>query len=227
MAGINFHMIGGWAYPASAMEPLKQHLQPLGAVKTYAFNVPVEQLPSGRGSWWLAGWSLGGMRALQAVAEKKLKPAGLVLISSTLRFCRDGSYEAGVERVALRVMMHGLKPKRKQVLENFFQQSMSPDDSRREQITNRVALAASFTDEDLLAGLAQLDELDLRKAIDALDIPVLILHGGEDRIIPPSAAQYMAGKIRNAHLEIIDGAGHELAIHHAEALAEHIASAVK
>lgn len=227
MAKVKLHILGGWAYPAPALDPLRTRLADLAEVTSHAFTTPVEKLPREKGSWWLAGWSLGGMRALQAVADRKLKPAGLILFSSTTRFCRDGSYEAGVEKVALRVMMLGLKAKRERVLRNFFEQSMSPDEDRGEAIETRIAQADVFSDDELLDGLNQLEQLDLRPQLAEIKMPVIIFHGRHDAIIPVDAAKYLAARLPDASLEVFDHAGHELVMHHADSVADHLASALQ
>jgi len=224
MAKVKIHALGGWAYPASALHPLKEQLSDFAEVTNHAFNAPLDMLPREKKNWWLAGWSLGGMRALQAVADKKIHPAGLILISSTARFCRDGSYEPGVEKVALRVMLHGLMAKRERVLMNFFEQSGSPDEN---DVDSRIKDAGVFSTDGLIEGLKQLDELDLRENLHEIKIPVLIFHGAKDLIIPADAAKYMAKRIPKATVEIIDDAGHELAIHQADILAEHLIGALK
>jgi len=224
MAKMKIHTLGGWAYPASALNPLKDQMADAADITTHAFNASLDALPREKKNWWLAGWSLGGMRALQAVAGKIVHPAGLILISSTARFCRDGSYEPGVEKVALRVMLHGLMAKRDRVLRNFFEQSGSPDTS---DIDARIKDAGVFPTDGLADGLKQLDELDLRDKLGDIKIPVLIFHGDGDLIIPADAAKYMAKRLPKATIEIVEGAGHELAIHQADILAEHLIPALK
>jgi 3-oxoadipate enol-lactonase len=49
---------------------------------------------------------------------------------------------------------------------------------------------------------------DLSGALGALGVPVLVLHGAEDRICPPSAGERLAGAIPGARFEVIAGCGH-------------------
>ncbi len=48
------------------------------------------------------------------------------------------------------------------------------------------------------------------KALGALKIPTVVIHGAEDRLIPPRAGRHTARCIPNAHLEVIAGLGHDL-----------------
>jgi pimeloyl-ACP methyl ester carboxylesterase len=54
--------------------------------------------------------------------------------------------------------------------------------------------------------------------------PTLVLSGAADPIVPPINARILAGRIPNAELEIVPGAGHLLLMEHAEPVAERIAT---
>lgn len=44
--------------------------------------------------------------------------------------------------------------------------------------------------------------------LSEISVPALVLRGTEDRLVPPEAAVQLAGRIRGAQLELIDGGGH-------------------
>jgi pimeloyl-ACP methyl ester carboxylesterase len=52
----------------------------------------------------------------------------------------------------------------------------------------------------------------------------LVLSGAADPIVPPINARILAGRIPDAELEIVPGAGHLLLMEHAEPVAERIAT---
>ena len=54
--------------------------------------------------------------------------------------------------------------------------------------------------------------------------PTLVLSGAADPIVPPINARILAGRIPNAELEIVPGAGHLLLMEHAQPVAERIAT---
>jgi pimeloyl-ACP methyl ester carboxylesterase len=54
--------------------------------------------------------------------------------------------------------------------------------------------------------------------------PTLVLSGAADPIVPPINARILAGRIPDAELEIVPGAGHLLLMEHAEPVAERIAT---
>lgn len=41
-----------------------------------------------------------------------------------------------------------------------------------------------------------------------VDVPAFMWQGGEDTVVPPDAAYYLAGALPNCQLEVIEGAGH-------------------
>lgn len=56
--------------------------------------------------------------------------------------------------------------------------------------------------------MAMKDRPDSSPMLGNIDVPVLIIHGAEDQIIPVSEAKAMAEAIPNAELVIVPGAGH-------------------
>jgi pimeloyl-ACP methyl ester carboxylesterase len=50
---------------------------------------------------------------------------------------------------------------------------------------------------------------DMRRRLALLHLPVLIVHGALDNVIPPSYARETAEALRGARLEILDDMGHD------------------
>lgn len=77
---------------------------------------------------------------------------------------------------------------------------------------------ADLDDTVLAEGLEQLDRLDLRAALPGLSLPVLILHGAADRVIPVQAAEYLAAALPSARLVVHPDslAGHDLPLRAAD-----------
>jgi len=55
---------------------------------------------------------------------------------------------------------------------------------------------------------AMRDRPDSTPDLSALDVPVLILHGAEDQLIPVAEAEAMAATLPSAKLVVVPGAGH-------------------
>ena len=67
-----------------------------------------------------------------------------------------------------------------------------------------------------------LAELDLRETLASLSIPVLILHGAEDRVIPLQAARAMAERLSDVRLLEHPTAGHDLPLTQTAWVVDHI-----
>ncbi|HEY3750406.1 MAG TPA: alpha/beta hydrolase [Pseudonocardiaceae bacterium] len=51
-------------------------------------------------------------------------------------------------------------------------------------------------------------DVDSAAVLAAVDVPTLVLHGRQDTVVPPSAAEYAAGLIPGATLTLLDHVGH-------------------
>jgi len=74
-----------------------------------------------------------------------------------------------------------------------------------------AAFAESFRSSDPLAfavalgAIASLDHVD---RLAAVTTPTLVVHGGEDALLPPAHAEALAAAVPGASLALLDGVGH-------------------
>jgi len=61
---------------------------------------------------------------------------------------------------------------------------------------------------DLLQGLKMLHQHDLREQLQHIKIPVLLIHGAQDQVIPSQASMWMAQNMSNTRLHILENCGH-------------------
>ena len=106
-------------------------------------------------------------------------------------------------------MILQLKRNPEAVLQDFFRNVHHP---------NMCHTCASVTEppETLVAGLEYLLASDAREKVPGIGIPVLLLHGTDDRIIPPSAAEWLHAHLPNSQLKIFENDGHALPAHRFE-----------
>ena len=57
---------------------------------------------------------------------------------------------------------------------------------------------------------------DDSEEVGRIGAPTLVIHGAEDRYVPPSNARALAGAIPDARLRILEGAGHLVFVERAE-----------
>jgi pimeloyl-[acyl-carrier protein] methyl ester esterase len=70
--------------------------------------------------------------------------------------------------------------------------------------------AKQFSAVELAAGLECLAALDVRERLGEIQVPCRVLHGACDQIVPLPSAQFLAGQIRLAELDVLEGHGHAL-----------------
>ena len=213
-------VLGGWAYPSSSLTGLTEAISPGAEAQIIPFDQPLDTHAPPPDL--LIGWSLGGLRAIEAVANGTMHPRRPALVSSTARFCATEGYPCGTDRAALRSMMVGLRRNRAATLAAFFAGAMAPAPPDIAMIEAREQDARIFSDAALAEGLRLLDEMDMRPFLTQLTMPVLILHGAHDRIIPVSAAHDLAAAVRQATVRIHPDAGHELVLREQDWVVEQV-----
>lgn len=194
-------MITGWAFGAESAQPLAEGL-------SGDFDVQVmsgAEVLKGRAvpaADYIVGWSMGGMLAMEWLPERC---KGLVLLASTARFCATEGYACGVAEKALRRMIVQLKRNPEAVLTEFSRNVAFPHAAVC--VTEPAAPLA-----ELVEGLEYLLETDLRERVPTLPVPVLLMHGGADRIIPPTASDWLGATLPAATVCLVAEWGHGLPI---------------
>lgn len=255
-------LISGWAHDASAMEDLRKCLEnnaqvssistgdlwsaetEPGTRSSYAQNL-AKMIEKTGGQVFIAGWSLGGMIALETAAYRPDLAAGLILISSTAKFRADQSWTSGVSNGALRAMTNMLRRDPRSVLATFFknvantfedkaQQLMAKSENHgllmqklEETITLKIEEACAMNPLELSAGLKYLSETDLRNEATAVNIPALILHGQQDVIIPVQAGLALKSLLPVSEIRVYENCGHGLPWQNPRAIAEDIMEFLK
>lgn len=161
----------------------------------------------------IIGWSLGTLVALEGAACWPESVKALVLVSGTARMTSEGNY-LGVDSRVLRAMGARFRRTPRPVLGEFgrlcvgdYQGSSIEVDRFVEKF---VEEAECLDLEHLAAGLRYLQERDLRGILPKIRIPVRLLHGDCDKIIPVECAQYMERVLPEARLDVVHGGPHAL-----------------
>lgn len=156
---------------------------------------------------WI-GWSAGALLALEAAGRGAIL-SGLVLLSGTPRFCAASDWPHGVPVSRVRAMRAALRDGRGPAVKAAFQrQCAHPDPVTEEDLRVRVAGMDRQGAAALDGGLEYLMAADARGGLDRLRVPVLVLHGKEDRVIPAAASEWVASRIPGACLRVLEGKGH-------------------
>jgi pimeloyl-[acyl-carrier protein] methyl ester esterase len=200
-------LIHGWATAPSIWESVRNELE-VQAIEVNVYEMPgygsrrdesgnlslnelvddaIQHLPAN--ALWV-GWSLGAMIALSAAARNRSSIAGVLAVCATAKFCGDkqkvdslGELQSAVENNPSKAVSR-------------FQRSM-PCPANRRAISKQLTANpdCSATKETLLSGLKILSRADLSDEVNKIEVPVRLVSGDEDPIIPPSAAIELNGLI--------------------------------
>jgi len=215
--------ISGWATDSSCWDPVIKKINRTVSCRhvnwweclndTVEENALLQILEQKTSDAIVVGWSLGTLAALEGTASRPDHVKALVLISGTARMTSQGNY-SGVDPRALRAMRARFKRSSRQAIEEFARLSIDGGlDSwpETDEFTDTFVKQAEYLNRDhLAAGLQYLQEKDLRRVLPEIGIPVRLLHGAGDRIIPVDCARYMQRSLPEAMLEEVQGGSHAL-----------------
>lgn len=212
MSDASIQIKSGWSFPDHALAHIREGL--------------VQQLPRQEHLVVRGGWSLGGLLALHDVASGKSVATHLILISSTACFCADDSGWPGTSPANLRAMQRQLERSPPEALAAFHRWCAGPE-AAESLIQQRVAESLDLGLDALRKGLQELTTLDVRNALQSCSIPVLLLHGALDPVIPMAAAERMVETLPMATLVRHPQAGHDLPLKYPAWVLEQTAHFIK
>ncbi|MEW5838222.1 MAG: alpha/beta fold hydrolase [Pseudomonadota bacterium] len=159
---------------------------------------------------WL-GWSLGGQVALEAARLAPQRVAALGLVASNPCFVARSDWPCAMSAAAFAQFEAGLQQDHAQTVRRFLAlQTLGAADARqtRLMLEQAVADAAESDERALHAGLRLLRDADQRAALSGLSMPVALLLGGMDRIVPPCALAACLQLQASAWTACMQTAGH-------------------
>jgi pimeloyl-ACP methyl ester carboxylesterase len=156
----------------------------------------------------LVGWSLGGMLLAETLAQfPGPPPAGLVLVGVSASFCRRPDFPEGQSAAGVRAMRRGLRTDPQKVLADFARSCLVPGEEAH--LDGFMAACQSPPQPAHLAlGLDYLLGQDLRRSLNRLPVPPVLVHGGEDGIVAASQAEFLHQRLPGSRLHLLPGAGH-------------------
>lgn len=201
--------VHGWAFDASVWTPLRAELGDWPHAVADAGYFGAAQAPvAGTGPVIAIGHSMGVLRLLRDLPSHCL---GLVSINGFPRFGAAPDFDAGVPRRMLDRMMKRLSADPTAVLQDF-----------RERCGDASAFGAPNL-QPLARDLEALRDEDQRHALAALPVPLLILAGQDDPIVPAAMTQAAFGDRLGDERHDLEHGGHLLPVSAAPWCARHIA----
>ena len=165
-----------------------------------------ERIPEG--ALW-AGWSLGGMIALEAARMFPERIRAIAMMASNPRFVSAPDWAHGVPAQVFEQFAAGLERDFTATVERFL--ALEAMGSAHATAELRALRAQAFGHgppavEALRQGLTLLQNADLRAAVANLAVPSLWIAGRRDRLVPPQAMRWAAHTAPRArHLELDSG----------------------
>jgi pimeloyl-[acyl-carrier protein] methyl ester esterase len=172
-------------------------------------QTPLFEKGGAGGICWL-GWSLGATVVLDIADRYPERVSSLVLLAGNPLYTQTGQWP-GMDVSLLDDFADHLNKNCQATLLRFLSLQVSGLPDRKDLLK---ALKASVFECDapdaktLQGGLDILKQADLRTVLSGLDIPVSVILGGLDTLVPAAVGQKMQQLLPDLELNIIDRAGH-------------------
>jgi len=238
-------LISGWAHTAAELEDLRKRIKNAGkviAVSTadlwngthdkatipspYAEGLK-KMLNELGGRAFVAGWSLGGIIAIETALNWPELFKGLILISSTPKFCVGKCWSTGTPAGSIRAMLKGLKQNPRAVFKTFFETATAFSREAEDTLKARIESADAMNPRELIYGLEYLRDADFSGSAQNLSLPTLIIHGQRDLIINIEAARRLNSLLALSSLRVYDDYGHGLPSQNPQQVADDIMSFIE
>lgn len=162
----------------------------------------------------IVGFSMGGYIALRANEKFKSKFKALILANTQTTADDDA---AKLKRAAAisSIESEGIKP----FLDKFISVAFSENFAQREpQVLEELKTKiTNFSPVGIKGGLlAMISRTDTTQSLKDTELPVLLITGENDKIIPPHIIQNMANSIKNSTYTCLDDSGHMTMIENPE-----------
>lgn len=158
---------------------------------------------------WL-GWSLGALVAIKVAERAPHRILSLISVAGTPKFIGNDAWP-GLSQPMVLAMSENLEKDFIGTIRRFIAlQTFGMQDARKiAKMIEELVLSLPLPDERALKkGLDLILGCDLRKQFSGLNVPVLIIQGTHDRLIPIELPRFLRQLNSVAEISIIDGAVH-------------------
>jgi len=194
------HNLGLPGYPGSCI-PLPAATEPMTGQSLLDHWSDRYLAAAPAGAVWL-GWSLGAMIVMNAALRSPGAMKAAILVAPTPRFIAGDGWDAGVAPGVIRDFLDSVRAGDRGILRRFVLLQARDSGSGGETASILGACLADRTIQDsvLEAGLTVLAQVDLRRRLEELNLPVLVIHGEADRVVPAVAGAWIADRVPRGEL---------------------------
>jgi pimeloyl-[acyl-carrier protein] methyl ester esterase len=197
---------------------LPGHGRSRDAVMTGADSVVEQLLEVAPSNAVWAGWSLGGMLALQLAATAPDRVKGLIMVAALPSFVERNDWPFGMPREVFAGFAGQLETDFDATLLRFLSLQTRGVENAREllrQLREELGRYGAPEPRTLHAGLLILGDSDLRTELRDLSVPVQMIMGERDTLVDWQGTRQLQTHSALA-VEVIPGAGHAPFLSHAD-----------
>lgn len=168
---------------------------------------------------WL-GWSLGGLLALEIAARYPQRVQALCLLAATPCFVRREDWLTAMPEAVFAAFSDALQKNPLMTLERFLALQCKGSVSMKTDIRFLQGVLAAEkkpSEKSLHAGLQQLASVDSRDALRLLVMPVQVILGEKDSLIPVAVAGALKVFNPSVNVTVVEGAAHLPFVSHPQA----------
>lgn len=155
---------------------------------------------------FIAGLSMGGYIAFAFLRKYPERVAGLVLAAT-----RAGADSPAARENRLKSIATAQETGVETLVNSMVPSLLSPaTDNNQPGLPTRLAAIMAEISLDAMVGdqLGMLERPDSSPMLDQINVPTLLIHGADDRLIPLEDMRILQAKIPTSELQIIPDAGH-------------------
>lgn len=173
----------------------------------------------------LVGFSMGGGEVIRYVSKYGADQVDkIALVASIIPLVKKKKDNPdGVPTEDLDEILAALKKDRVGFLadfhKGFYNYKKSDESVSQQQLDYDFGIASQAAPHATIKAAKAWMDTDFRKECEGIDVPTLIIHGGEDNTVPIATSAEQAAKIiKNSKLLVYDDASHGLNVTHADKL---------
>lgn len=175
----------------------------------------------------VVGWSLGGQVAMRWAQLYPAQLNKLVLVATTPCFVQKDGWNCAMAADTLQEFAASLLQNHALTLKRFLALQLRGSENERELLLDLRSRLFAKGEPDVAAlkgGLDILRDTDMRKQLEYITQPTLLIAGERDTLTPSSASEYLAQTLPNARLAKIQGAAHVPFLSHPQIFMQHMKS---